>query len=355
VELLCRDFDVHVVAPTTLLDVDLLRETAHLYRGRGFTANSRGNRVYRAVRTPQRYLAIREILDDIKPDVIIFNSTYSILEVALICLIFRRNKKIQIIHNFQNFLTPCGHRLYRYFDGNLVISEQVHRYVATNHPQFGDLGFFLPIFFDSFLAAANCRGDQPDSSGPLLKVGVFGSIESTRRNYLGLLAAVEKLGPATDPTGLRLYLVGKASREIEQRIKERNLACAVRYFTEFVPFREMFALLFEVDIVLFLIDHSVRHARVYNLYKISGTSTLMKAFRKAGASSSEFQIDTSLADKCFYYSGADIDSLLRALSDGSVTRDDIQKKTATYEGQRLFSFEEQQARLVSMIQRVIES
>ncbi|MEI7935617.1 MAG: hypothetical protein WCK27_02910 [Verrucomicrobiota bacterium] len=355
IELLRAHFDLSVVAPRSLLNIDLLYETSHLYHARAFTAALAKNRTRRVLDKPWNYVAIRKVIREMKPSVIIFNSTYTSIDIALIRWLFRDYKKIQIIHNFQKFLGPLSRWLYRAFDGNLVISEQVHAYVTGHHPEFADLEYFLPIFFDSFLSGGVGCMDVPAPACPQLKLGVFGSIENDRRNYLGLLDAVRRLGVSRDKAAFRVYLVGKAPQEIQAYIREHNLQSVVQYYTEFVPFRAMFALLAEVDIVLFLIDREVRNTKHYNHYKISGTSTLMKGFRKAGASSTDFPVDSSLADKCFYYPGGDIGRLLSQIRDGNVAADDVRRRIATYEGKSLFSFSEQQARLVSIVQRVIRS
>ncbi|MCX6917272.1 MAG: hypothetical protein NT167_30250 [Verrucomicrobia bacterium] len=355
IELLRARFDLSVVAPQSLLDVDLLHETSHLYHARAFAASSAKNRTMRLLDKPRHYLAIRKVIREIDPSVIIFNSTYTSIDIALIRWLFRDYKKIQIIHNFQKFLAPFSRGLYRAFDGNLVISEQVHAYVTGHHPGFADLKYFLPIFFDSFLSGGVGRVDAPTSVCPQLKLGVFGSIENDRRNYSGLLDAVRRLRASREDAAFRVYLVGKAPQEIQAYIREHNLQSVVQYYTEFVPFRTMFALLAEMDIVLFLIDREVGNMKHYNHYKISGTSTLMKGFRKAGASSTDFPVDSSLADKCFYYPGGDIGRMLSQINDGSITAADARRRMAAYEGQSLFSFSAQQARLVSIIQRVIRS
>jgi hypothetical protein len=126
----------------------------------------------------------------------------------------------------------------------------------------------------------------------------------------------------------------------------------VEHYTEFVPFREMFEKLAEMDIVLFLVDNEVGNARHYNRYKISGTSTLIKAFRKACACSTDFPVDDSLADKSFYYEGSDIGSLLKRIADGTIRSGDVRQKTARYGDQTLFSLPHQRAGLVALVNEV---
>jgi hypothetical protein len=128
----------------------------------------------------------------------------------------------------------------------------------------------------------------------------------------------------------------------------------VRHYEEFVSFEEMFRVLRTVDIVLFLVDSSVRDCAVYNRYKITGSSTLIKGFRKACAASRDFQIDEILADKCFYYDGSHIEELFDALANGSINREAVRKMEARYDGMTILSREEQKKRLVGALKRVGE-
>lgn len=351
IELLQGSFKLSVIAPQSLLDVDLLSRTAHLYHPYAFRTVDARSRVRKGLGKLRNYFAIGEVIKQINPDVIIFNSTYSLPEVALIHCLFKKYRKIQIIHEFQKFLPAPARWLYQAFDVNLVISEQVHRYITKNHREFSDLDYFLPIFFDSFLVNGNCGGSLPQEPDPYLKLGVFGSIDDDRRNYRGLLDALRSLGIPLEKARFRVYLVGKSPLGVQAYINKHNLQGAVEYYTEFVSFRKMFDLFNEMDIVLFLIDRDVKTYRNYNRYKISGTSSLIKAFRKAGAASTDFLVDASLSDKCFYYDGTDIKSLLRQIDEGHITAEDVRLKTEKYDQERMFSFVSQQARLVSALQR----
>ncbi len=352
IELLREKCDLCVIAPHSLLAVDLLSRTSHLYRARGFTPDSGKGASGRLLGRFRSYCAIRGAVRDEGPDLVIFNSTYSLADAALLACLFRAQKKIQIIHNLQQFLAPGMGLLYRAFDANLVISEQVHKYVTGRHSEFSDLDYVLPIFFDGFLPGCPDRAHK-GAHPCCLKLGVFGTIEDSRRNYSGLLNAVRAIAQDNEAPGFKIHLVGRAPAEIQAYIAEHRLEKVISYFTKFVPFSEMFQLLADMDIVLFLIDGEVRNAKHYNKYKISGTSTLMKAFKKAGAASTDFAVDDSLADKCFQYPGSDIGSLLRLIAAGGITAEQVYAKEALYRADGEFSFAHQQERLLSLVQRVM--
>jgi len=150
-------------------------------------------------------------------------------------------------------------------------------------------------------------------------------------------------------------LVGKAPPEIVDFIDQHQLKNIVTIYHAFVPFHEMFSLLEEMDVVLFLIDSQVAYAAQYNRYKISGTSTLMKAFKKVGCTSTDFKSDETLADVCWTYEGSRIEHFLSRILDGSLTPQKLRQKATAYEGIRELTFDRQQNRLVTLIERVLSS
>jgi hypothetical protein len=352
VDLLQDDYEVYVLAPQSLLEVDILGRTKNLYKGVPIGGREDGSRLRRLLGMPGKYRHIRRLVNSIAPEVVLFNSTYALPDLLLIASLFRGVRKAQIIHNFQRFLRPGMRRLYEQFDLNLVISEEVHDYVVRNHPRYRSLDYFLPIYFDGFQAACPADAGPPFDADGLLHLGVFGSIDKHRRNgegLLGSLAAWRRDGRAPD---FRLHLVGKLPVEYRDFVKSRDLGHVVRYYERFVPFEEMFHVLRNVDVVMFLIDSTVRDCALYNRYKISATSTLVKGFRKACAASRDFRLDATLADKCFLYDGSRVEQVFEAIADGTITKAAVRKIEAGYADQRLLSREEQQARLVLALKRI---
>lgn len=352
IELLHGIYDVHVVAPQTLLDVDLLKDTRHLYQGAAYTPALPRHRIKRTLGIWQKYVAIRRVVDQIKPELVIFNSVQTRVDECCIAWVFRNYPKIRMIHNFQNCLSPLGRLLYSVFNGNLVISEQVYRYVTTQHPHVNKLSYVLPIFFSGFRDSAPAHLPTLNSTDECVKLGVFGSIEQARRNYRGLLDALSKWAGQGESTPFHVHLAGKAPAWLRAEIQQHNLQQIVTIYDQFIPFREMFNLFDEMDVVLFLIDDSVANARHYNRYKISGTSTLLKAFPKVCASSTDFDLDDTLQAGSYFYDGQDIQGLLERIAQGKITHSTIQAKLAATPPAAEFSFERQQAKLIEMIEKV---
>ena len=354
IELLRGDYEVHVIAPTALLEVDLLKDTRHLYTAWPMERSYLSTPWRGLAGLAGKYRAIRRMVGEIEPEFILFNSTYRRFERLLIALHLRRFPKGQVIHEFQHLLKFGGHWLYDRFDVNLVISEQVFAYVRTHHPEFARLDYVLPIFFEGFLEAVGDSEPSQSGDGSPIKLGVFGSIDGWRRNYRGLLDAIwATTSDSADPR-YRVFLVGKAPAWLQEEIREHRSGSVVQTYPEFVPFKRMFELLAEVDLVLFLIDGSVSNSQFYNRHKISGTSTLMKAFENVAACSTEFLVDESLADRCFFYEGADLQSLLTLINEGKLTRSDIAARLLSAAEPSGMSFEDQRTKLVGLVARAIE-
>jgi hypothetical protein len=354
VELLQGKFEIFVVAPESLLEVDLLSEGSGSFEAVPFPVVPQNRRIARVLGRLKRYFEIRRLVERIKPDIIVFNSTYSLVEVALIHLLFKDYRRIQIIHNFQRFLSPLGRLLYSGFDGSLVISEQVHEYVTCHHPYFSDLGYFLPIFFGQQFRPICHESCRPAPSGRRLQLVVVGSVEEDRRNYWGLLEAVRSECAASDDIGFHITFVGKTSAMIESYIRDNGLDPHISFAREFVPFSQLFGFLTEADLVLYLVDREVGNVRYYNRYKTTATSLWVKGFRKVGIASTDFLIESGLAEMTFRYEGTDIQALLREIDQGKISIETVQAREVRFKGQSIYSFGLQQARLISFIEGVLQ-
>jgi hypothetical protein len=352
IDLLHDNYDVYVLAPQSLLDGDILGRTKGLYEAIPIGWSAGVSRPRRLLEMWGMYRALRRAVDSIGARITLFNSSYSLCDVAAIAAAFKGVRKAQIIHNFQYFLWPGMRRLYDQFDLNLVISDDVHDYILQNHPRFRSLDYFLPIFFDGFLAASPTGADPPRECDGLLHLGAFGAIDNQRRNYEGLLGSLAAWRRSGRDFGFVVHLVGKLPPQYRDFVQEHDLGQVVRCYDRFVPFEEMFRVLRRVDMVMFLIDSTVRYSSSYNRYKISGTSTLVKSFRKACAASRDFRLDAALTDKCFWYDGARIEQIFQGIADGSITAAAARQIEARYANLRLLSREEQQARLLGALERL---
>jgi glycosyltransferase involved in cell wall biosynthesis len=352
VELLSDDYDVSVLAPQSLLDVDLLSRTKHLYASFPIRWNQKASKWSRLVRLPGKYWQIRRLVDSIRPELVLFNSTYTWLDLLLIVCLFSHLPKAQIIHEFHPILRPGMKWLYRRFGLNLVISDEVFKYLCEKHTGHRYLDYFLPIYFSAFEEACRHEPQVKRGDGEPLRLGVFGSVDKTRRNYDGLFQSLAAWSRSGRKACFQIHLVGKLPVEYREFIREHRIEHLVQYSETFVPFEEMFKILRDVDIVLFLIDSSVRDCDIYNRYKITGSSTLIKGFKKVCASSRDFRVDASLADKCIYYDGAQLEQVFSQIESGVINRDGLCAMESRYAGDAYLQKEQQQARLVSALRRL---
>jgi glycosyltransferase involved in cell wall biosynthesis len=352
IDLLHEDYEVHVIAPQSLLDVDLLRRTRHLYTAIPLDWNQRAPRWRRLLCMPGKYRQIRRLVEGIRPELVIFNSTYELPDLLLIAAFFRGVPKAQLIHNFQYFLKPGMRLIYDAFDLNLVISEEVHGYVTGHHPEYRSLEYVLPISFSAFESARATDLPAQPAADPALHLAVFGSAGGHRRNYAGLLNSLAAWSPGDRPPGFVLHLVGELPEDYRSFIRDHHLDPVVQYYDAYVTFEELFRVLHKVDIVLFLIDATVRDCAVYNRYKITGASTLIKGFGKACASSRDFRVDASLVDQCCFYESDRVEELFEAIADGRINPRTVRGLEAHATGKPLFSREAQRDRLLRALKTV---
>ncbi len=352
IELLHEDFDVHVIAPQSLFEVDLLARTKHFYTPVSLRRNRNGSLVERLLKRPSEYREIRRLVDSIDPVCVLFNSTYGAFDLLMIASCFKGIRKAQIIHNFQIFLKPGMRWIYDQFDLNLVISEEVQQYVVAHHPEYRSLDYVLPIFFEDFGSVCLAEGESIQEMTSILELSVIGSVDKSRRNHQGLLDRLAVWNNESRSPQFHLNLIGKVPAEERDFIISHKLAPVIRYYEKFVTFEEMFRVLRNSDIVLFLIDSTVKDCAIYNRYKISGSSTMIKCFKKVSASSHDFKVDGLLADKCIYYPGDHVEKLFEAIERGDIDKSKIRRMEAGFDSLRIFSREEQKRRLLAALNRI---
>ena len=352
IDLLHDDYDVHVIAPQSLLETDLISKTKCSYEGIPVAWNQWDPRWRRLLRMPGKYRDIRHIVDSIRPEAVVFNSTYRMLDLWLIAHYFKGIRKTQIIHNFQDFLRPGVGRFYKEFDLNMVVSDEVHGYIVKTHPEHRSLDYFLPIFFDSFQPPSNDVGGTPADADGRIHFGVFGSIDDQRRNYSGLIESLAAWRRGGRKADFVVHLSGTIPEHFRKVVAKNDLGDMVRYYENYVSYEEMFRVLRNVDIVLFLIDAAVPNCNVYNRYKVSGTSTLVKGFHKVCAASRNFHIDAVLADKCFYYDGSHVEQLFENVENGSINKAVVREMQARYAAASVLHRDYQKARLLDALKRI---
>jgi len=348
-ELLRESFDVHVIAPPKLLGMDLFRATAGLYHALPLPEMSSPNKWVRLVRLPLVLWRVRRYCVRVQAEAIVFNTTFTWADLLLIVALFPRRKTFQVVHNFQRFLSPMAFRFFDWFANNMVLSEEVFEHIRKTHPETaGKLSFFLPIFFKSFMDT--CPERQPKWKGGKAEfnLGVVGNVDQSRRNYQGLITAVERLKAAGERINFRIHMIGSAPPVFVEMIRQKGLEDCVSVYG-FCSFFDMFALSEGVDFVFFLIDSEVENYQYYNKYKVSGTSVLLKTFHKVGVSSDDFPMDQTLRDTVLFYPGTDVESILLRLIRNEITHEQIAEIEKRYASIDLFSYETQRRQLIAAL------
>ena len=145
--------------------------------------------------------------------------------------------------------------------------------------------------------------------------------------------------------------IGSRLPESYQRLVEaEGLGEVVRYRKEAVDFSEMFRLLSSIDVVLFLVDGSVRACASYNRYKISGSSTLVKSFRKVCAASRDFKLDEVLEERSVRYDGRAVEEVFEAIGTGVLNKEAVRELEQTYSVSGIPSREEESRRFASLLE-----
>ena len=346
---LAEDFDLHVHAPRSLLALDLLQAQAGQFRARPFRWEQSAPRLRRAAQLPGLYRRLRREIDEIEPDLVLFNSVHDAADLLFIALAFRGVRKVQVVHDFRLFMRPGLRALYGQFDHNLVLSDDVLDYMCRHHQEFGRLDYYLPLHYEPF------RSTGPQSSGEQtgpLELVVLGSTDLRRRNYVGLLDGLGAAGFRDSTAPIRVEFVGRASAQLKAKVAANRLEGCVRLHDAFVPFEEMFATLKRADLLLFLVDETTENVFSYNRLQTSCSSIWARAFEKVCVSSKALKIDKKLEDKCFFYDGSEIAQFLRRVGDGEIGREAIEAKRRRFREDGMPSRELERARLVSLLLRV---
>ena len=259
IDYLHEEFDVSVVAPQALLDVDLLRRTTGLYQPYAIPSDNRDSKWKKLAMSVRKYRLVRAATGHIRPDVVIFNTTYRLMDLLLVARFFGAVAKVQIIHEFRPFLSPPHRSLYRKFSQNLVLSEDVCEFVRSRHPEFSGLDYFRPTSFAGFCAPLDELPAVFPDADRVIHVGVFGTVETARRNYRGLLERLARMKASGNEPPVRIHIVGKSPRWVVEYVRDRGLGEFVELSGEFVTFERLFQVLKAVDLVLFLIDRNVKY------------------------------------------------------------------------------------------------
>lgn len=250
-------------------------------------------------------------------EIIIFNTINKPFHFFFIKILFGKTKNIHIIHNAQMFRTKGAIKCLLLFKKNLFISLDVYNYFTNNHTQNIDKSNF-----DWFFPRINTSLSECDGSGYLaenkINIAIPGSVEDDRRNYNGLLDALDSIKGKDLP--FQIIFLGKTPAQKQQLINDKKLNHIIKTFTDYVPGKLMLYLVKNSDAIAFLIDNTI-NIQLYNTYKATGTSILCLSFGLPCIVSDEFVLDTGLRNKAVLYPKNHIESVFEKMINGDLTKD----------------------------------
>ncbi|RDG29810.1 hypothetical protein [Oceanispirochaeta sp. M1] len=298
---------------------------------KGFSGSPQCTRLF-------RYLALFSLLFR-KADYIIFN-TLSKRDLYFSRILKKRAELFGIIHNVDKFtgnLLPYLTHFKRIF----VLSDEVYNYCLDKNlfdRESNKLFWFIPLLKD--LVDFNSDYQIEDMSGPIT-IAIVGSVSQERRDYNSLW---KSLGTIIEDRGdchtrLKIRLVGRMSKEVEKTIPGEIIPM-LEYSTFYLPFEELNRQILSADLIAYLIHPGMTYGSDYNKTKITGTSTILKSVPILPVSSDSFAMDLTYKDIAFYYPESDILSFFNKILDGSITREELNKRRL-YINIHDYSFEKQ--------------
>jgi hypothetical protein len=330
IDFLLPDNEVFVAAPPAVLEHDYIK-IFNARISRIFFSDKKGNNkktIYifkRFLSILLKYIILSRAVKKNHIDLIVFNTLTKSFHFILINLFFKRKDKIHIIHNAQLFITRNSKRRLKTFRKNLFLSVDVYNYYIHNH---NDNTFKCDWFFPTLINLAGTGlSDNDIFSEDKINIIVPGSIDNKRRNYEGLFLALKKM--EIENPNFQIFLLGKASSEIQRQIIDMKIDHIIKTFSEYIPGKVMLEYTKNADAAAFLIDPCIGgNHLIYNKYKITGTSVLCLTFSLPSIVSDAFDIDEGLKEKAIFYPGSNIENVFNEMLSGKLSKTYLRKLKA---------------------------
>lgn len=245
----------------------------------------------------------------------------------------RHHRLCQIIHNGQRYRPESAshRRTLSRFAVSLFLSGTLARNFAARFP---DLGSRIDSFWATgFPTDPAAPSPDPAPDAPLRLV-IPGSVNQSRRDYLGLLAALGEV-PAQDLLArVRFVLAGRTPASFQQQIQESGLAGLFETSSEFLSFSRLFATVQQADAVFFLVNKSVSFFAHYGILKQSGSENLALAFARPVIVASSIPLDEPLAQVAWRHHDHTFVPLLQQILTGELSRESIRTLAHQVPGER---------------------
>jgi len=257
-------------------------------------------------------------------DIIIFNTITYKFHYSIIKLFLKNVKKIQIMHNSQSFIIKNNINYLKLFFNNLIISYDAYSRFKNDInllflPPSPPIDWFYPLLSLNIIKDKNNFNIIFDDS--YINIVIPGSVDEKRRNYSSLFSALGKY-KNKHALKFKIYLLGKISSNIIEKLKNDGLCNIIYYYTEFISGYDMINCIKKADAVAFLLDSKLgENLHLYNNYKVSGTIGLCLSFGSPCIVSDEFFLESTLKNKAIVYPKDNIDYILSQIESGVLTKD----------------------------------
>ncbi|NDK57232.1 hypothetical protein [Pontibacter fetidus] len=192
-------------------------------------------------------------------------------------------------------------RIKKYF----VLNDYILPHVSGNKTT--TIESFYPIFFPDF-----DRVVLPKPPGELW-VCIPGQVDHNRRDYGGLLQALQQHKPAT---GTKFIVLGRdknPGKKLRELVSEAGLEEHFILFDEFIPNNVFHSYLAQSDVILPLVHPGLPKFDQYLNYKITGAINLAFAYKKPLLSIAQFNTIPDFKENSLFYSSDTLGETLQNL------------------------------------------
>jgi hypothetical protein len=243
IDFLLPDNEIFVAAPKILFEHDYMLAFEKKIKKIVFNNKKYHNKIIyipnRIISILFKYIKLFIAIQKHNIEIIIFNTINKPFHFLFIRTLFSKTKNIHIIHNAQMFKKERAIKSLLRFKKNLFISLDVYNYFTNNHAQNNKLKFawFFPGL-NRFLH--DCDGSKYISKNKI-NIVVPGSVDDNRRNYDGLINALDGIKEQELP--FQIIFLGKTPEKKQRLIDAKKLNHIIKTFNDYVPGKLMLYLI----------------------------------------------------------------------------------------------------------------
>jgi hypothetical protein len=322
INFLLPEHEIFLAAPQVIFKNDYILTFDRYIKKIVFNNNKYNKKIFgvplRIISIVVKYIQLFSSVKKNGIEMIVFNTINKPFHFPFIKILFNKTKNIHIIHNAQLFKTEKSIRPLLFFKKNLFISFDVYNYFINNHTKNIDksiFNWFFPCLND--FVPHGYDNNPGILSEDKINIVIPGSVDDDRRNYNGLIRALDNIKDKELP--FQIIFLGKISPKKRQLIEDKNLNHIIKTFAGYIPGTLMLFLMKNSDAAAFLVDKTINF-QLYNTYKATGTSILCLSFGIPCIVSDDFILDVGLQNKAVIYPKDHIESVFERMINGDLTK-----------------------------------